>query len=288
MKTPFSKKAIARAVGGALMAGGAALLVVGAFSPSAMAVGIADTKHNLGASGTQDVHLDGTATPSTTQICVFCHTPHGANTSVQAPLWNKAVQTNPKTYQTYDQLGTSTLKGTVDAVGSVSLACLSCHDGTMALNVMINAPGSGGYTQGGATFGTMMGNDVDPATGKLISGIITNIGTDLRNDHPVGIEYGGGLTASGGTTINLPDDFHAVSSTTVNGQQVWWVDTNGDGIREKTDINLYTRTVDSGARAGATEPFVECASCHDPHTTNVTFLRVANTGSQLCLSCHIK
>lgn len=34
---------------------------------------------------------------------------------------------------------------------------------------------------------------------------------------------------------------------------------------------------------------VECSSCHDPHdTTNVPFLRAANTNSQLCLDCHNK
>ena len=35
---------------------------------------------------------------------------------------------------------------------------------------------------------------------------------------------------------------------------------------------------------------VECASCHDPHnTTGVTkFLRVANTTSRICTSCHSK
>ncbi len=292
MKTPFTKKAITRAVGGALMAGGAALLVAGAFSPSALALSIADTKHNLSVTGTGAAHLDPAGVVTTTEICVFCHTPHGANISAQAPLWNK-VTNNPTTYTTYDKLGTSTLKGTVLPVGSVSLACLSCHDGTMALNVMINAPGSGGYNPAGATFGTMTGADVNTATGTLASGIITNIGVDLRNDHPVGIEYGGGLATGG--DINLPGDFHgktyaangALNVGTVNGQQVWWVDTSVGtaATREKTDISLYTRT---NTTTGAVEPFVECASCHDPHSTNTTFLRVANTGSALCLSCHIK
>jgi hypothetical protein len=42
---------------------------------------------------------------------------------------------------------------------------------------------------------------------------------------------------------------------------------------------------------------VECASCHDPHgvpsagpgsTFNPTFLRINNTGSAVCLTCHSK
>lgn len=296
MNTPFIKKGVARAVSGALLAGGAALLISGMFTQSASAAtSIADTKHNLSVNGTGPAHLDPAGSVTTTQICVFCHTPHGANTSVQAPLWNK-ITTAPTTYTTYDKLGTSTLHGTVLPVGSVSLACLSCHDGTAALNVMINAPGSGGYNASGATFGTMTGAAVDASTGKLAAGIIANIGVDLRNDHPVGIEYGGGLVTPGSASsdIKLPNDFHgtaysgtlggALQNGTVNGQPVWWVDTNGGttGTRDKTDIMLYTRT------NGSDEPFVECASCHDPHSTNVTFLRVANTGSALCLSCHIK
>lgn len=32
---------------------------------------------------------------------------------------------------------------------------------------------------------------------------------------------------------------------------------------------------------------VQCGSCHDPHDpTNVPFLRIANTSSALCLTCH--
>ena len=32
---------------------------------------------------------------------------------------------------------------------------------------------------------------------------------------------------------------------------------------------------------------LECATCHNPHNhTNNDFLRVANTGSSLCLNCH--
>ena len=31
-----------------------------------------------------------------------------------------------------------------------------------------------------------------------------------------------------------------------------------------------------------------CASCHDPHTTNTTFLRIENDNSDVCLACHTK
>ena len=104
-------------------------------------------------------------------------------------------------------------------------------------------------------------------------------------------------------------DFNTAKSTELNGKSVWWVDTEatGNGTREKTDMQLYTRTgatsingksgTDYAALkdgqgndivlAGA-QPFVECASCHDPHSENTTFLRIANTNSAVCLACHIK
>ena len=48
---------------------------------------IAGTKHNLGTSpggATGANKCSGTA-----EICVFCHTPHGADTSAAVPLWNR-------------------------------------------------------------------------------------------------------------------------------------------------------------------------------------------------------
>jgi predicted CXXCH cytochrome family protein len=49
---------------------------------------------------------------------------------------------------------------------------------------------------------------------------------------------------------------------------------------------LYTRN--EATVAGGYQPFVECASCHDPHTENATFLRISNAGSAVCLACHTK
>ncbi len=276
-----------------------ALLALGLLaSHAAFAAGIADTKHNLGSTNTVSGanKFDGTA-----ELCVFCHTPHGADSSAAVPLWNRKMAA-PGTYQTYNSLGTSSLDGATAPVGSVSLACLSCHDGTQAMNVMINQPGSGGYNAGGAALaGAWTG--ANQTAGSIAAGLITNIGKDLKNDHPIGIQYGGGMPNGGAYTAGpiadgaLKDpDFKGLSYANLNGQSVWWVETGAAG-RQKTDMMLYTRT-DSDAvdRSGAVVPgslagaqaFVECASCHDPHSTNTTFLRIANTGSAVCLSCHIK
>jgi predicted CXXCH cytochrome family protein len=184
------------------------------------------------------------------------------------------------------------------------MACLSCHDGTQAMDNMMNAPGAGGYDSTGARPAVAWTWTGAAATGLMPAGV-TNLGADLKNDHPVGIAYcGGGLT--GATTVVsgtcADGDFisPAISTTsdgrtgtfktaTINTNQVFWIDLDGNSTRGKTDINLYTRTF----AAGANRPSVECGSCHDPHveskgSDNVMFMRVTTSGSKICLSCHVK
>lgn len=276
-----------------LVSGGLAtaiLIAGGLVSPSVLA-GIATTKHNLSSTGTGPNKFGGTD-----EVCVFCHTPHGSDTSAAVPLWNRQLPA-PATYTTYDSLGTSTLDGATAPVGSVSIACLSCHDGTQAMNVVLNAPGSGNYNPAGFT---MTGTWTGPAStatpvGSLnyATASIVNIGVDLRNDHPIGIQYGGGGIASGtktgaSTGTTKDPDFVSPQNDLMGGTRVWWVDTAVGGTgRQKTDMLLYTRN--EASVAGGYQPFVECASCHDPHTdANPTFLRIANAGSDVCLACHVK
>jgi predicted CXXCH cytochrome family protein len=254
---------------------------------------IAGTKHNLGSSGVAgNNQMNGTA-----EICVFCHTPHGATTSAVVPLWNRTLPT-PGSFTTYDSLGTSSLDGKVAPVGSISIACLSCHDGVTAMSAIINAPGSGltnATFNGGVWSGPNVSAGTQAAGGGIMAGVAA-LGADLRNDHPIGIQYAGGgystaaLAGNGVGTGGTDPDFKAASTALVGSTQVWWVDTGGAG-RQKTDMALYTRAAGSGSGyTGQTnpEPFVECASCHDPHTTNATFLRISNAGSAVCLACHVK
>ena len=251
--------------------------------------GIAITKHNLGTTGVSgNNQFSGTA-----EICVFCHTPHGADTTAAVPLWNRTLA--GQTYQTYDSLGTTTLDGKVVAVGSVSIACLSCHDGAQAMNAVINAPGSGLTGDATWTAGKWSGPNVDTASGKITG--VALLGTDLRNDHPIGIQYGGGgyTTANktgiaGSPSGGKDPDFKTLQNGTMNNTTVWWVDTDATTGRQKQDMIMYTRNATGGTQTATdAEPFVECASCHDPHVSaNPTFLRISNAGSAVCLACHIK
>ncbi len=173
--------------------------------------------------------------------------------------------------------------------GSGSGLCLSCHDGATALDLLINAPGSGGYNAAGLSAGyTFTGG----TTNKMLSTSIANLGTDLGNDHPVGIPYCGGTVSAAckdsdffvtalyknGTVVANPT---SAAPTTDN----FWVDVVAPaGTRTKGDLPLYVRDF-SGTNYAA----VECATCHEPHSTsNATFLRMSNTSSNLCRACHNK
>ncbi|MBL8313032.1 MAG: hypothetical protein JNK55_04735 [Rubrivivax sp.] len=268
--------------------------------------GIADTKHNLGNTSTQTNHVTGTGNSDTTtnEICVFCHTPHGADVTTPnaPPLWNKRLNTGA-TYTTYATLNTPSLDGEVLPVGSISVACLSCHDGTQAMDNIINAPGSGAYqADGGGAEGRNYTWTAAGPGGRMAPGI-ANLGENLSNDHPIGIQYcGGGISGAGNATSGTCKDGDFVSSAArlktaagAGGQQ-FWIETGAvaDGVKTRTDLPLYTRTF-----AGGVGPSVECGSCHDPHvsegqagpngqTAGATFLRISNSASAVCTSCHVK
>ncbi len=198
------------------------------------------------------------------QTCVFCHTPHSGGVTV--PLWNRNAPATA--YQLYTSSSMDAATPTAAAVqSSVSGACLSCHDGSIGIDVLVNLGGAAhaasvAFTaQGGAraTYGTTGA----PATSNLMTGGPPFMGDDLRNDHPITIIY---ETARAAT----PSEF---VTQAISGSRVTVGSTN--------PLPLY-----GTATATAT---VECASCHNPHNnTNGTFLRKANTGSALCLTCHIK
>lgn len=267
--------------GSGLFAAAGLVAVVLMFAAGAAGAAVKGSKHDLGSGGAAQQ-----TTGATDEVCVFCHTPHGSNTAASAPLWNKNLNQPAGGYTRYSSLNTSTLDGDEAPVGSVSLACLSCHDGTQAMDVLINAPGQDGYNALGAQLDL---TNVNTMTGTPIP----QLGTDLQNDHPISIQYaGGGCDSTNTACPTLGDkDFVTPASALINNVQQWWVNTTvagGTAAREKTDMILYTR---SDGPSGLTEPFVECASCHDPHESvlrPVSFMRISNAGSAVCLACHTK
>jgi len=109
----------------------------------------------------------------TTEICQPCHTPHDADLAVSdAPLWNHEITATVFTLYSSSTLTTTTLT----QPDASSKLCLSCHDGTVALDNF-----------GGNTTGTSF---IDPAF---------DLGITLADDHPVSFDYNTALaTADGG------------------------------------------------------------------------------------------
>ncbi len=234
--------------------------------------GIQGTKHDLTAGSGNTIRAQ-----NVNDICVFCHTPHHANTAFTgAPLWNKEA-----TQATFTMYGTTVAGTQTDpAPNAPSKACLSCHDGATAINSIVNLPGAAAlnqtyYVSMTTDGGTTWSGDGTPVT--MPAGSYANVGTDLTNDHPISIPYNAPNADPDQNPGSLVPTTTALTGT--------WLVKDSDGSGGPTVGDLL--------RNGK----VECPSCHDPHAdnkgTNPThpmFLRVVggNSGSQLCLACHQK
>ncbi len=99
--------------------------------------GIANSRHNLTMSYLGEVSPMDDYRNNYYEVCVYCHTPHGANRTMAGPLWNRTV--TQRTYGIYSGT-TSMLNQEVSQPGPNSLTCLSCHDGATAIDSIINMP----------------------------------------------------------------------------------------------------------------------------------------------------
>ena len=287
------------------------------------------TIHNLSSSMIIDgINISSVgAVTSEGEVCVFCHTPHGANLNSpgSAPLWNRAVPLTSG-YQMYNSPNFE--ETSVSPVG-VSLACLSCHDGTIALDALVNAPKSGGFRSANLIASTSVsiglitgpggssaflesdnsmseGTRTDTGTNyqQITGGAqpFPNLTTDLRDDHPISFEFPNGVGAT--TDPQFTD-------RTINnaGGNVGFI--SSPGLEMPTDkrdrIRMYPP---QGANDWTSGPgWVECASCHNPHAPRPLVLRMPNQptaivitdtaiykdfsdwpnqGSAVCLTCHDK
>ncbi|HUJ79307.1 MAG TPA: hypothetical protein VLY45_03200 [Nitrospiria bacterium] len=300
---------------------------------------VSTTKHNL-AQNPNILFGSASTLKGGSEVCVYCHTPHGAgyagllNTGFP-PLWNRKINTDTA-YQTYDQAGSpsfeassaTTLNGKVKGV---SLACLSCHDGTIAFDALINLQGSGGYvpgnsqagplgtpvpgdttlsnamfgayggaTPGGAVDGnrtfkegnrpgattiqgqgpfagaTYTNDTLEDLTGGFGAQPFPNLGTDLRDDHPISFQIPCGTVA-----VGCDPQFGQViagAEADPNGKLLYLKrDQGGGGIypQDKRDrIRAYASDGGTVATGSNTSAYIECASCHNPHTPRTLFLRL--------------
>lgn len=149
--------------------------VLGVVGVAAFA-GVEQTKHNF-SSATES---PGGFFFGTRQVCVFCHVPHNGNQNLGL-LWNH--EDNPA--QQYTMYSSPTLDMTqTQNPNKGSLMCLSCHDGTIAVNSLNNLPGP----DGAGNYGTPGGSGLDGA-GKIDPSSNVFVDIDLSDDHPVGMVY---------------------------------------------------------------------------------------------------
>ncbi len=191
--------------------------------------------------------------------CVYCHANHipaGQKSRGRAPLWNREYPVT--SYLPYQS---PTLDSQNQQPSGVSLACLSCHDGTLAVDRVIRKPFSHKKKQNVSHMKMARGGKDNQCsqchrTGdNKIEGIhelgIAAFGQNLSDDHPVSINY----------------------------------------PKERDDTRFHPEPKD-GKFSNGVRLFsgrVECASCHDVHNPDRSpFLRAGVEGSALCLTCHAK
>ncbi len=190
-----------------------------------------------------DMSLTFDSSNTTTQVCVYCHTPHGAQTDGtpnDQPLWNRT--TAAITGAVY----TSTTLGVTSSVSSDAKLCLSCHDGSTNITAVGNPP-----------------NDVATAWDQTTALVVTGnliLDTDLSNDHPIGFDY----PATDAATA-LVEELILDTALNTNIQlftatnQVWCSschDVHGkdDGTGTSTDYDFFLRDTMDGSAL--------CLDCH--------------------------
>lgn len=168
------------------------------------------------------------------EICVVCHAPHN-NLNTSDLLWNhtdsEAVYV-PYSSTTFD--GTGTNPGT--PAGSSKL-CLSCHDGTIAVDAF-----------GGAAGTTVMGA-VNTGSGDM--------GFDLQNDHPISFDWNDTDTELNdiSNTVTLGNGNIVAISSLLEGGTTMQCATCHDVHNTRSGTNTYLLNVDNTGSAF-------CLDCH--------------------------
>jgi hypothetical protein len=176
---------------------------------------------------------------------VACHTPHNANTSVtDAPLWNHTLST-----ATYALYTSPTMQSTTGQPSGASRLCLSCHDGTVAID----------------SFGGAVGTIFMTGANAVGSGP-----AGLSNDHPISITYNTALATADGA-------LHDPATRTV---------TIGSGTQTRTGtisaVMLYNNQVQCASCHDVHNTFTVSGAAGNP------LLKLSKTGSAICLACHNK
>ncbi len=151
-------------------------VLVAAFSlfVSEALAGLAETKHNLSASGTGSIRA-----VSEKEVCIFCHIPHSVMPGKS--LWNRDTTGGYFTPYT-----SSTVVSSPGQPNGTSILCLSCHDGTIALGDIASKE----------TPVSMLGGITTMPPGPSV------LGTDLSDDHPISFHYTSNVASRRGDLVD--------------------------------------------------------------------------------------
>jgi len=230
-----------------------AAVVVALPASAAINKGIEGSPHDFSTNSWNSRH--GTCSP--------CHSVHNTDAAQVAPLWNHET-----THATFVPYSSPTLNASVGAPNGISLACLSCHDGTLAIN-----QSAGAVTNSSSVF-------IDPSA---------KIGPDLHNTHPISFTYDSALATADGQLEN-PDTYKIGDPKTALTDQTPPVPATWSGT------SLTGKTI---SQALLRDGKVQCVSCHDVHKLTGSapesgiFVRISGTdtdgrGSLICRTCHVK
>jgi len=247
-----------------------ALVATVAYAGSAPKTGINGSLHDINAAA-------GYTDDALQRTCVFCHTPHNAQNTAMAPLWNHAPSTQTLTAYTWASPANAAIAFAPDPLIGPSRLCQACHDGITAVD-------SHGTAASIPTGSTIMTSSYVDALGNTAKRYID----DLSVTHPIGFQYSDAFTARGATEL-VP----ATTGFIADGQSATLLaaafNTNVRGALATTPKKIND-TLYGG--------FMTCASCHDVHNSvNAApdaghnynyFLLAQEEGSAICLSCHVK
>ena len=212
----------------------------------------------------------GATDDSLQRSCVFCHTPHNANAAVaNGPLWNRNDTALNGT--AYGWVAPANFPIAItDPLTGASRLCMSCHDGSVA----VDSHGSNQSTAGALKLGA--------ANHAYVR--------DLTVTHPIGFTYDSAVAARPGELVAKTEGFLTEPSATLLAY--------GFDTRVAARTGYAKSTIKIQDVLGTGDGVMTCASCHDVHNTvNAAsdtgksynyFLRARQEGSAICLSCHIK
>jgi len=203
-------------------------------------------------------------------VCGPCHAAHHTDDAQLVPLWNHATSVGP--FTPYNDGGQSTtLDAAVGNPSGASLACLSCHDGTVALNQLHS-----GIIQGGVAV------NIDASA---------QIGPDLHTTHPISFTYDSALAAADGALVD--------PLVYTIGTEHWAGQTAPVPVAGFPPLgnDLTGKTVSEALMDGGTT--MQCSTCHDVHKLDGSapssgiLLKLSGSdadgrGSVICRTCHLK